>query len=350
MSKSLQRCLASLSALLFCASSVAQIKIDTPPPTGFLVNAADGRDSRKPDALQLHSIQTLAVTAAANKAATSKLLPEIFENPKVASAHRQAVADIDNAAKVLQAKAGSLSASDVAAAQYHIDLASHLAAQVYSQALKAENAVLISNSPAVHGHKPKFSGSVFDALPGSYFSVVNVKKTPLPPPGGDWIIGGIAGVPADKYEFSAKLPTDLVSALRKEASATEAMVSRMSAGQAPLPNRLVTVSVFKEATDQEVKGLQVYVLPSKVVDHPEYFTDDQIRSYLTGFSFVRETSPSMQNIPVFDTRVWVGPTSKFDEMAQLIRNKALKKYRPVNNLDMMSLDLVFRDPGDIVIP
>jgi hypothetical protein len=141
-------------------------------------------------------------------------------------------------------------------------------------------------------------------------------------------------------------------AVQFAAAPTQPMAARMMSGQTPLPLRRVKVSVLREGTSEDVKGLQVYVLPAGIMDEPQLFSDDEVLSYLTRFSFIDETSPAVQNVAVFDARVWVGAKLKYAEMARLVKQGQLKKYLPINDPNMIEpiLELVFRAPADLVEP
>src|SRR5205823_11902257 len=118
------------------------------------------------------------------------------------------------------------------------------------------------------------------------------------------------------------------------------------------PLRRVRVRVLKQDTDDDVRGLQVYVLPAGIVDRPNLFLTDEVLNYLTRFSFQDETSPSAQNVPVFDARIWIGPKFKFNEMTSAVKAKQLMKFQPINDpgLNSPAVELVFRAPTDIVSP
>jgi hypothetical protein len=151
---------------------------------------------------------------------------------------------------------------------------------------------------------------------------------------------------------NGKISPDEVTVLKRAATPTQDMVQRLMSGQTPLPLRRVKVNVLKGDSQENVKGLQVYVLPAGILDFPAGFTDEDVQTYLTRFSFVDETSPSIGNIAVFDTRVWVGPKMQFREMAKLVRSKSLSKFRPIDDPTLASptVELVFRSPADVVRP
>ncbi|MNJ24626.1 hypothetical protein D3C77_190500 [compost metagenome] len=144
---------------------------------------------------------------------------------------------------------------------------------------------------------------------------------------------------------------DITSA-QEAAAPTQTMTARMLSGQTPMPLRRVKVSVVQQGTTQDVKGLQVYVLPAGIVDDPQLFSDADILTYLNRFSFIDETSPSVQNVAIFDARVWVGEKFQHAQMAELIKHKQLKKYRTIHDPNMLqpTLDLVFNMPDDLVKP
>jgi hypothetical protein len=156
----------------------------------------------------------------------------------------------------------------------------------------------------------------------------------------------------EKVQALGKVSSDDVMLAKLAAAPTQSMTLRLMSGQTPLPLRRVKVRVLKQDTAEDVRGLQVYVLPAGIVDAPELFPSDEVLTYLTRFSFQDETSPSTQNVAVFDARVWVGPKFKFTEMASLVKGGQIKKFLPINDPDMVSptVELVFRTPGDIVQP
>jgi hypothetical protein len=201
--------------------------------------------------------------------------------------HRKVVSDIDTAAKLVEAKADSLTAADLAVAKYEIQYANLRADAINRKAAE--------------------SGNV--------------------------------------------LPSELAS-LKEASAATQAMIPRLMSGQSPLPLRRVKVNVLKRDTQEGVKGLQVYVLPAGILDFPSGFTEEDVQTFLTRFSFVDETSPSTGNIAVFDTRIWIGPKLHFKEMARLVRTGRLTKFRPIDDPGMASptVELVFRAPDDVVQP
>jgi hypothetical protein len=101
-----------------------------------------------------------------------------------------------------------------------------------------------------------------------------------------------------------------------------------------------------------VKGLQVYVLPGAVIDEPTLYSASDIRKLLMHFSFTQLTSPAVQELAVFDTRVWVGPRMKHDEMIRLVGDGKLKAFRVINDPMVRSdaLELTFVAPDDLVQP
>jgi len=230
--------------------------------------------------------QEVAQAAEVRKVAYT--LPSAAFDDRVAlSAHRKVVSDIDAAAKLVEAKANSLSAADLAVATYQIQFAS----------LRAD---AVNRSVALTG----------------------------------------------------KASPEAIALLTKAASPTQDMALRLASGQAPFPVRRVKVSVLKGGGQEDVKGLQVYVLPAGILDNPSGFSEEDVQTYLTRFSFPDETSPSSANIGVFDTRIWVGPRMQFREMARLVRTRTLTKFRPIDDPTLASptVELVFRSPADIVQP
>jgi len=225
--------------------------------------------------------------AAEVKKVAYRLPTGAFEDQTMLLAHRKVVFDINTAAKLVEAKADSLTAADLAVAKYEIQFASLRAAAVNRNALA--------------------SGKV--------------------------------------------LPNELAS-LKEATAATQSMIPRLMSGQSPLPLRRVRVNVLKRDTQQDVKGLQVYVLPAGILEYPAEFSEEDVQTFLTRFSFVDETSPSTGNIAVFDTRVWVGPKMHFKEMARLVRTGRLTKFRPIDDPNMASpmVEIVFRAPDDVVQP
>ena len=233
------------------------------------------------------AVRDQVVRAAEVKKVAYSFPTTAFEDKPSFVAHRKFTSDIDSAAKAVEGKADSLTAADLAVAQYQIKFAS----------IRAEAA---NRNASATG------------------------------------------------KFSA----EDISLLSKAAAPTQDIANRLRSGQSPLPVRRVKVSVLKGDSDEGVKGLQVYVLPAGILDNLNGFTEDEVRSYLTRFSFIDETSPSIGNIAVFDTRVWVGPKLKFAEMAKLVHDGGLKKYRPIDDPSLANptVELVFRSPSDIVRP
>ena len=233
------------------------------------------------------AVREEVIHAAQVKKVAYTLPSEAFEDRASLFAHRKVVSDIDGAAKVVEAKANTLSAADLAAAKYQIQFAS-LRADAVNQSVVA----------------------------------------------------------------TGKISSEAVLLLSKAASPTQEMVQRLASGQTPFALRRIKVSVLKGDSQENVKGLQVYVLPAGILDYPAGFTEEDVQTYLTRFSFVDETSPSVGNIAVFDTRVWVGPKMQFREMARLVRSKGLSKYRPIDDPTLASptVELIFRSPADVVQP
>ena len=225
--------------------------------------------------------------AAEVKKVAYRLPTEAFEDRALLLAHRKVVSDIDTAAKLVEAKADSLTAADLAVAKYEIQFSSLRADAINRKALT-----------------------------------------------------------------SGKVLSGELTSLKEATAATQSMIPRLMSGQSPLPLRRVKVSVLKQGTQEDVKGLQVYVLPAGILDFPTGFTEEEVQTYLTRFSFFDETSPSTGNIAIFDTRIWVGPKLHFREMARLVRTGKLTKFRPIDDPSVASptVEIVFRAPDDVVRP
>src|SRR5262249_21621387 len=148
------------------------------------------------------------------------------------------------------------------------------------------------------------------------------------------------------------ISVEQVKAVQTAASPVQPMTSRIMSGQRPFPVRTVNVRVGRKDASDEVAGLQVYVLPGGILDDPSLFSESEIRSYLTRFSFTQLTSPAAQEVAVFDMRVWVGPRMNYDEMVQLIGQREVKKFRVINDPTVRDqlIELAFVAPDDLVEP
>lgn len=218
----------------------------------------------------------------------AQLSAKSFSNQKDLQIHRQSVADISKAATSLEKVADNLSPRDFAVARYQLDYSTRLAARINEEAL---------------------------------------------------IRRGI-------------VPTGQVAQLRTVASTTQSMESRMLKGEPPVPLRRVKVTVLKQETSENVPGLSVYALPSGYLDMPSLFSSEEIGTALKQFSFLEETSPANQEVPIIDVRIWVGPKFKWDEMVRLIQQKKLAKYQVIPKIADLNLqaELLFRSPSDLVSP
>lgn len=143
-----------------------------------------------------------------------------------------------------------------------------------------------------------------------------------------------------------------VKAVQSAAGPVQPMASRIMSGQRPFPVRKVSVRVGRKDAGDEVTGLQVYVLPGGILDDPSLFSESEIRSYLTRFSFTQLTSPAVQEVAVFDMRVWVGPRMNYDEMVRLVGERQVKKFRVINDPKVgdQLIELTFVAPDDLVEP
>ena len=143
-----------------------------------------------------------------------------------------------------------------------------------------------------------------------------------------------------------------VRAVQSAAGYVQPMTSRIMSGQRPFPVRKVSVSVWRKGANDEVAGLQVYVLPGGILDDPSLFSESEIRSLLTRLSFTQLTSPAAQDVAVFDMRVWVGPRMNYDEMVHLVGQRQVKKFRVINDLTLgdQLIELKFVAPDDMVEP
>jgi len=164
-----------------------------------------------------------------------------------------------------------------------------------------------------------------------------------------------ASIRAEQFNELAKLGAAKRSdlAMFKEAAApTQLMIPRVMSGQAPLPYRRIRVVVLKGESQEDAKELQVYVLPAGVLANPMKFTKEDIETYLSKFSFQEEASPASADVPVFDTRIWIGPRLKFPEMVRLVQSGAVSKVQPVADSDWNAPAPVlrFRAPADVVLP
>ena len=150
---------------------------------------------------------------------------------------------------------------------------------------------------------------------------------------------------------SGKADAASVQEVQVAADGTQPIEMRMMSGQAPLPRLRVKVNVIDATTAAPVKGLQVYAVPSGVMDHPDLFSDAEVLTYLTTFSFVDETSPASQDVPLFDARLWVGPKLKFNEMTALIKARRISLFQPLGNTGSNPVpEMIFRSPTDLVQP
>jgi hypothetical protein len=156
----------------------------------------------------------------------------------------------------------------------------------------------------------------------------------------------------DKALKYIKVPAEEVQTVRLAAAPLQEMALRISSRQTPLPLRRVKVSLYKQGSTENINGMQVYVLPAGVVDHPEHFSSNEVLNFLTRFSFADETSPSVQDVPLFDARIWVGPKLKYKEMAAMVKLGKLKKFMAINDPSVHAgtMEVVFRSPGDLIDP
>lgn len=133
---------------------------------------------------------------------------------------------------------------------------------------------------------------------------------------------------------------------------TQLMETRMLRGEPPVPIRRVKVTVLEQKSSEHVRGLSVYALPSGYLDTPTLFSAEEIGAALKQFSFLEETSPASQEVPVIDVRIWVGPKFKWDEMVRLVQQRKLAKYLPIPKLfdSDQQAELLFWSPSDLVTP
>jgi len=135
------------------------------------------------------------------------------------------------------------------------------------------------------------------------------------------------------------------------AASAKMMAERIKQGKPPTPTRTVTVNTLQENSEEAVKGLQVYVLPTKFFTEPWLFSEDEIKNFLTRFSFSQETSPSSHDLNAFSAQVWVGKKFKFPEMARLVKDQHVSNSQPINDPENTTpLSLIFRIPKDITEP
>jgi len=143
-----------------------------------------------------------------------------------------------------------------------------------------------------------------------------------------------------------------VAQLRTAVAPLKSMQSKLMSGQLPFGYRKVVVTVKAVAGQPEPPRMRVYVLPSGVIDRPEYFDIDTIREWLQAFAFEEPTSPSRGTVPQGEMRVWVGPDMMYDTMAKRVFERqpipfALLHVAPS---DAPELQLQFNAPGQIVKP
>jgi hypothetical protein len=146
--------------------------------------------------------------------------------------------------------------------------------------------------------------------------------------------------------------TAQAEAVRNASRNVQPIAIRIASGQPPLPVRHVSVRVARKDAADEVRGLQVYVLPGGILDEPALYSPAEIRKYLTHFSFSQLTSPAEEELRVFDTRLWVGPRMKYDEMVNLVSQGKVKNYRVIDNpaIGNTPIELTFVAPDDLVQP
>lgn len=146
--------------------------------------------------------------------------------------------------------------------------------------------------------------------------------------------------------------TAQAEAVRNASRNVQPIAARIANGQPPLPVRRVSVRVARKDAADEVRGLQVYVLPGGILDEPGLYSPAEIRKYLTHFSFAQLTSPAEEELRVFDTRLWVGPRMKYEEMVDLVGQGKIKKYRVIDNptIGNTPIELTFVAPDDLVQP
>lgn len=150
-------------------------------------------------------------------------------------------------------------------------------------------------------------------------------------------------------QLSARPGPDELASLQTTALSVRTARARVDEGQPPVDYRSVRVSVIDRATNAQVKGLRVYVLPSGVLDAPQNYSRDLIRDLLKSMTLENVTSPTQGTVPVADSRVWVGPEYAYDQMQEMVIARKVRFFKPVHaRISPETLELVFHAPGDIV--
>jgi len=238
-----------------------------------------------PSAVARQSLKPQVAAAQQARQRTAELPASAYERQADIKPHRALVSDIDTTAQLVDQRAGSLSARDLALSNYYL-----AQANANTQMLSTKSLQPISAS-----------------------SVEQLRSAVVP---------------------------------------LRSMQAKLTSGQPPFGYRKVVVTVAAGAGQPEPPRLRVYVLPSGVLDRPEYFGVDTIREWLQAFAFEEPTSPSRGTVPQGEMRVWVGPDMMYEAMAKLVFERqpiafALLHIAPDNAPE---LALRFNAPGDIVKP
>ncbi|HEY0587779.1 MAG TPA: hypothetical protein VGD52_16710 [Pseudoduganella sp.] len=120
--------------------------------------------------------------------------------------------------------------------------------------------------------------------------------------------------------------------LKESVQPLYAMEFRAQNGEPATPHWTVKVSVEERlGSSTPIKGLRVYALPKEMFLFPEKFSAETMEELLQDFSFQHLTSPSVEEVPVSDLRVWVGPEYSYKLMQQLIEKGELVQFKPLKS-------------------
>jgi hypothetical protein len=247
--------------------------------------SAAGAWAQVPSTVTGRSVKPQVEAAQQARQRTAELPASAYERPADINRHRALVSDIDTTAQLVERRASTLSARDLALSKYYLAQANDKAEVLSTRSLQ-----------------PISAGSVAE--------------------------------------------------LRTAVAPVRTLRAKLTSGQPPFGYRKVVVTVKAPAGQPEPPRLRVYVLPSGVLDRPEYFGIDTIREWLQAFSFEEPTSPSRGTVPQGEMRVWVGPDKMYEAMAKRVFERqpiafALLHIAPDNAPE---LALRFNAPGDIVKP
>ena len=115
--------------------------------------------------------------------------------------------------------------------------------------------------------------------------------------------------------------------------------------------RKVTVQVV-DAAGKRVNQLRVYVLPISALERASDVSDGTMLSLLHWLSFEDRTSPASRLVEAADLAVWVGPDFEHENMMQLVKRGAIKKYFVVSSLGTLSDEVTysFISPKEVTQP